>query len=83
MAYIDFTFKGKKQTEGGILLPDQAIEREALATVCGYVLKNWSTSLQRFSKNSATHKTQPKTGCLGVKKVIGLFLVGMLVAALK
>ena len=32
-------FKGKKQTEGGILLPDQAIEREALATVCGYVLK--------------------------------------------
>lgn len=32
-------FKGKKKTDGGILLPDQAVEREALATVCGYVLK--------------------------------------------
>lgn len=32
-------FQGKKKTEGGVYLPDQAIEREALATVCGYVLK--------------------------------------------
>ena len=32
-------FKGKKKTESGIYLPDQAVEREALATVCGYVLK--------------------------------------------
>ena len=32
-------FKGKKKTEGGVILPDQAIEREALATVCGFVLK--------------------------------------------
>jgi len=32
-------FKGKKKTEGGVILPDQAVEREALATVCGYVLK--------------------------------------------
>jgi chaperonin GroES len=32
-------YKGKKKTEGGVYLPDQAIEREALATVCGYVLK--------------------------------------------
>lgn len=32
-------YKGKGKTEGGIFLPDQAVEREALATVCGYVLK--------------------------------------------
>ena len=32
-------FQGKKKTEGGVYLPDQAVEREALATVCGYVLK--------------------------------------------
>ena len=32
-------YKGKAKTEGGVHLPDQAIEREALATVCGYVLK--------------------------------------------
>lgn len=32
-------FKGKKKTEGGVYLPDQAVEREALATVCGYVMK--------------------------------------------
>ena len=32
-------YKGKKKTEGGVYLPDQAVEREALATVCGYVLK--------------------------------------------
>jgi co-chaperonin GroES (HSP10) len=32
-------YKGKAKTDGGVLLPDQAVEREALATVCGYVLK--------------------------------------------
>jgi co-chaperonin GroES (HSP10) len=32
-------FKGKGKTEGGVFIPDQAVEREALATVCGYVLK--------------------------------------------
>ena len=32
-------YKGKGKTEGGVFIPDQAVEREALATVCGYVLK--------------------------------------------
>jgi len=32
-------YRGKTKTEGGIHLPDQAVDREALATVCGYVLK--------------------------------------------
>ena len=32
-------YQGHKQTSGGILVPDEVREREALATVCGYVLK--------------------------------------------
>lgn len=32
-------FQGRKKTEGGILLPDEAREREQVATVCGYVLR--------------------------------------------
>jgi len=32
-------YKGKAKTESGVYLPDAHIDREALATVCGYVLK--------------------------------------------
>jgi co-chaperonin GroES (HSP10) len=32
-----WTCKGR--TEGGILLPDSVVERESVATVCGYVLR--------------------------------------------
>ena len=32
-------YRGKGKTEGGIYLPDATIERESVATVCGYVLK--------------------------------------------
>ena len=32
-------YKGKKQTKGGLHLPDEHVDREALATVCGLVLK--------------------------------------------
>lgn len=32
-------YQGRRQTNGGILLPDEAREREAVGTVCGYVLK--------------------------------------------
>jgi co-chaperonin GroES (HSP10) len=32
-------YRGKGRTEGGILLPDAIIDRESVATVCGYVLK--------------------------------------------
>jgi co-chaperonin GroES (HSP10) len=31
-------YRGKGKTGGGVLLPDQTIERESVATVCGYVL---------------------------------------------
>ena len=33
-------YRGKGKTEGGILLPDAVIDRESLATVCGFVLKS-------------------------------------------
>ena len=32
-------FRGKGKTESGVYLPDAHVDREALATVCGYVLK--------------------------------------------
>jgi len=32
-------YKGKTQTDGGVFLPDQVVEREALATVVAYVLR--------------------------------------------
>jgi len=32
-------YRGKGKTAGGIYIPDSTVEREALATVCGYVVK--------------------------------------------
>jgi co-chaperonin GroES (HSP10) len=32
-------YRGRGKTEGGVLLPDAVIDRESVATVCGYVLK--------------------------------------------
>lgn len=32
-------YKGRDMTEGGLFLPDQVVEREALATVVAYVLR--------------------------------------------
>ena len=32
-------YRGKGKTEGGVFIPDAAVEREALATVCALVLK--------------------------------------------
>ena len=32
-------YRGREQTEGGLFLPDQVVEREALATVVAYVLR--------------------------------------------
>ena len=33
-------YRGKGKTEGGVLLPDAVIDRESVATDCGYVLKS-------------------------------------------
>ena len=32
-------YRGKGKTEGGVLIPDVVVDRESVATVCGYVLK--------------------------------------------
>jgi co-chaperonin GroES (HSP10) len=32
-------YRGKGKTGGGVLLPDAVLDRESVATVCGYVLK--------------------------------------------
>ena len=31
-------YRGKGKTAGGIYIPDSTVDREALATVCGYVV---------------------------------------------
>ena len=43
-------YRGKGKTEGGILLPDQIVDREAVATVCGYVLKMGSLAFKDKEK---------------------------------
>ena len=40
-------YAGKAKTDGGIYIPDQAREREALATVVAYVLKLGTIGLSR------------------------------------
>ncbi len=32
-------YRGKKKSQGGVFLPDAVVDRESVATVCGYVLK--------------------------------------------
>mgnify|MGYP003676663443 FL=1 len=32
-------YRGKGKTQGGVIIPDAVIDRESVATVCGYVLK--------------------------------------------
>jgi co-chaperonin GroES (HSP10) len=32
-------YQGRKMSDGGILMPDSVLQTEALATVCGYVLR--------------------------------------------
>ena len=70
-------YQGKKQTDGGIIVPTEVREREALGTVCGYVLKVGPLAYLD------TDKFGVKTQSLGAKKVIGLFLEGMQEVGLK
>ena len=32
-------YRGKGKTQGGVLLPEKTVDNQAVATVCGYVLK--------------------------------------------
>jgi co-chaperonin GroES (HSP10) len=43
-------YRGKGKTEAGIYLPDQVVERESVATVCGYVLKVGSLAYKDETK---------------------------------
>ena len=43
-------YRGKGKTEGGVLLPDAVIDRESVATVCGYVLKSGPLSYKDEEK---------------------------------
>ena len=51
-------YQGKTKTEGGIIIPNEAREREALATVVAYVLKLGPLAYQAVSY---THLTLPTT----------------------
>ena len=62
-------YKGKGVSEGGILLTQQHVERESLASVCAYVVK-MGTLYIRMNLNLVAH--------LGVKKNNGYLLVDML-----
>ena len=43
-------YQGKKQTAGGIIVPDEIRDHEALATVCGYVLRVGPLAYQDSNK---------------------------------
>jgi len=43
-------FQGKKQTKGGILLAEETVQREAVGTVCGYVLRVGPLAYQDSNK---------------------------------
>tara|TARA_B100000424_G_C22714992_1_gene388852 strand:- start:86 stop:514 length:429 start_codon:yes stop_codon:yes gene_type:complete len=56
-------YKGKAKTESGVYLPDQVVEREALATVCGYVLKLGPLAYQDPEKFGTTANGQTGVWC--------------------
>ena len=61
-------YQGKSKTEGGIIIPDQAREREALATVVAYVLKVGPLAYKDPSKFSEDAEPWCKEGqwvCIG------------------
>jgi|TARA_R110002020_G_scaffold91650_1_gene222554 co-chaperonin GroES (HSP10) len=43
-------YRGKGKTEGGLFIPDATVDREALTTVCGYVLKVGPLAYQDTTK---------------------------------
>jgi chaperonin GroES len=61
-------YQGKAKTEGGILIPDQAREREALATVVAYVLKLGPLAYQdpnKFGDNPEPWCKEGEWVCIG------------------
>tara|TARA_Y100000114_G_scaffold43015_1_gene38414 strand:- start:1231 stop:1692 length:462 start_codon:yes stop_codon:yes gene_type:complete len=61
-------YQGKGKTEGGVLIPDQAREREALATVVAYVLKLGPLAYQdpnKFGDNPEPWCQEGQWICIG------------------
>lgn len=61
-------YAGKAKTEGGIYIPDQAREREALATVVAYVLKLGPLAYQdpnKFGDNPEPWCAEGQWVCIG------------------
>tara|TARA_B100000282_G_C31707301_1_gene479333 strand:- start:596 stop:1057 length:462 start_codon:yes stop_codon:yes gene_type:complete len=61
-------YAGKAKTDGGIYIPDQAREREALATVVAYVLKLGPLAYQdpgKFGENPVPWCEEGQWVCIG------------------
>tara|TARA_Y100000004_G_scaffold184328_1_gene233227 strand:+ start:548 stop:1018 length:471 start_codon:yes stop_codon:yes gene_type:complete len=43
-------YQGRKQTQGGIIIPEDVRERESVGTVCGYVLRVGPLAYEDVSK---------------------------------
>jgi len=43
-------YQGKKTSDGGIIIPEEVREREAVGTVCGYVLRVGPLAYQDYSR---------------------------------
>ena len=61
-------YKGKEKTDGGLFLPDEFVEREALATVVAYVLRvgpEAYKSESKFGSGAAPWCKQGDWVCIG------------------
>tara|TARA_R100000365_G_C2724998_1_gene56538 strand:+ start:544 stop:999 length:456 start_codon:yes stop_codon:yes gene_type:complete len=61
-------YMGKKMTDGGVLIPDAVVDREALATVVAYVLKIGPLAYQdpvKFGENSEPWCKESQWVCIG------------------
>ena len=61
-------FQGKKKTDGGIILPDEVVQRESVATVVAYVLKVGPLAYKdpnKFGENCEPWCTEGQWVCIG------------------
>lgn len=61
-------YQGRKQTDGGVYIPDETRDREAIATVVAYVIKLGPLAYQDPDKFGADSKPWCKEGdwvCIG------------------
>ena len=61
-------FQGKKKTDGGIILPDEVVQRESVATVVAYVLKVGPLAYKdpnKFGENCEPCCSEGEWVCIG------------------